>query len=193
MQKTELKLTTGEIINIYDDVYSPNELTNICLFFQNSYYKLGSVSVPFIESKNKTFFQSAYTNNDVQKSGVESSLNYATIVRENFNGMHKESSWVLCSTHLTTYEYHVDSYHTDSMNNSNYKTLLLYGNMRWEKSWGGETFYCNGKGEVEIAIQNKPNRIIVADAHLEHKPAPITLQSEVNYRFTFVSQYRKNV
>jgi hypothetical protein len=50
-------------------------------------------------------------------------------------------------------------------------TALYYANVEWERSWHGETFFCD-RGEAAFVVCPVPGRLVVFDGRLEHRGSP---------------------
>jgi Rps23 Pro-64 3,4-dihydroxylase Tpa1-like proline 4-hydroxylase len=180
MLSKTLVTSSGKKIHLYDNVFSKNMIEYFEDFFQNSFYTLGSASTDIFRHANRTFFQSKYNLEDLNSLGILEQIQ-GTKIADDIEGLELASFWVLASTYLTQYYLHTDR--------RNGRTLIYYGNTTWDADWGGETLFCDDKGDVEIAVSCKPNRVVVFDSAIPHKPAPLTLDAD-QYRFTFVAQFR---
>ena len=185
MIETKFTMSTGEEIFIYDNVFSSKEASCIQSIVEGSYFKLGTRSSPSVNSKQTTFFQSIYSGKDVNLLQLDSSSNFRSIVNTHGCDEMQLHAWVNVSTHLTDYQFHVD----DLLLNS--KSILYYTNDTWSNEWGGETMFKNSNNEVEIAVSCKPNRVVVFDSHISHKPSSLNIKSDL-YRFILVMQFKPN-
>jgi hypothetical protein len=178
------QLSTKENIWVFDDVFNLNEVFYFNSFAYNSNYKLGAQSIVSVSLKEKdTFFQSPFSENDLNNFGLLNCEGF-----NKFDNIIKEkkpiSSWILASTQLTRYSYHVDQKTEKSG-----ITLIYYINNEWEKNWGGETIFCNSHdGDAEYSVSFKTNRVVLFDSHCVHKPCPTTIDADP-WRFTFVCQF----
>jgi Rps23 Pro-64 3,4-dihydroxylase Tpa1-like proline 4-hydroxylase len=185
MIETKLTMSTGEEIFIYDNVFTSRESSHIQDIVEGSYFKLGTRSSSSVNSNQTTFFQSIYSSDDVSLLQLDNSNNYRNIIKEHRCSEMQVQAWVNVSTHLTDYQFHVD----DRLLNS--KTLLYYTNDTWSNEWGGETMFKNSNNDVEIAVSCKPNRMVVFDSHISHKPSNLSIKSDL-YRFILVMQFKPN-
>lgn len=185
MIETKFTMSTGEDIFIYDNVFTYRESSHIQDIVEGSYFKLGSRSSPSVNSKQTTFFQSIYSNEDINLLQLNTVNNFNSIVsKHNCNDMYLKV-WVTATTHLTDYNFHLDD------RRLNTKTFLYYTNDVWSDEWGGETMFKNSDNNVEIAVSYKPNRIVVFDSHISHKPGNLSIKSDL-YRFILVMQFKPN-
>lgn len=186
MKYKAIKTSSGKIIEIFDDVYTPSERLHHLCTIQNCPYFLGANSHDSFWQKNKTFFQTQFNQNQLNELGVFSSKSFDSILPHlNLEDQDAiKNSWALVSTPFSTYYYHIDC--TSPYKNE--KTLLYYVNDRWDKNWGGETLFSDETGEPEYAVQYKPGRIVVFDNSIEHKPASISMEAD-EFRFIFVAQF----
>jgi hypothetical protein len=175
-----LVTSSGRKIHVYDEVFPKSLVEYFEEFFQNSFYRLGSASSYRFTQAHRTFFQSRYNSDDIALLGIFEHIK-GTKIADDLEGLELSSYWVLVSTYFTQYYLH-----TDRLEGS---TFIYYGNGAWEVDWGGETLFCNDNGEVEIAVSCKPNRIVVFDSAIPHKPATLSLEAD-QYRFTFVAQFK---
>ena len=182
MIETILTLSTGENIYVYDKVFTPSQAECIRDITEQSYYRLGAVSSVTVNERQSTFFQSTYNQDDVKKLRMYESENFQKIASQHFTNLVPSRQWVNVSTHLSDYRFHTDS--SDLF----CKSLLVYTNTKWDADWGGETIFRNTKGEIEIAVEYKPNRVVIFNSNLSHKPALISVKSDP-FRFIFVQQY----
>lgn len=183
MKHKRMTTSSGRFIDIYDDVF-PKYLTfHHINFVQNSLYTLGgTTSLLFWHHENKTFFRSHYSKEDFDNFKF---VNDELMLKlQNHEVL---SCWTLASSPLSTYYFH-----TDTANTEGRLTLLYYVNHRWDRNWGGETLFANDEGECEIAVEYKPNRVVIFDSLIEHKPSPISMESD-EFRFTFVIQLRSKI
>ena len=186
MIETILTLSTGENIYVYDKVFTPSQAECIRDITEQSYYKLGTVSNVTVNERQSTFFQSIYNQDDVKKLKMYESENFQKIARQHFTSLVPTRQWVNVSTHFSDYRFHTDSSELFCI------SLLIYTNTRWDTDWGGETIFKNGNGDVEIAVEYKPNRVVIFNSNLSHKPTLISIKSDP-FRFIFVQQYNKQV
>jgi Rps23 Pro-64 3,4-dihydroxylase Tpa1-like proline 4-hydroxylase len=185
MIETKFTMSTGEEIFIYDNVFNSKEAYNIQRVAESSFFRLGSKSSPSVNSKQTTFFQSYYTSEDISLLKLNNSTNFISIVRKHGCEDMSVKAWVNATTHLTDYNFHIDE---DKLNS---KTLLYYTNDTWSQEWGGETIFKNSNNEVEIAVSCKPNRVVLFDSAISHKPTNLSIKSDL-YRFIFVMQFKPN-
>jgi len=181
MKYKKITTSSDRIIEIYDDVFPQHLRHYHILFVENSKYQLGTTSTLIQSQKNKTFFQSRYSEEDIENFNFNHE-----VFEKKFENYSIGQSWVLASSPLSTYYYH-----TDRNNNSNGLTLLYYVNTTWDKEWGGETLFTNDYGECEIAVQFKPGRVVIFDSLIEHKPSAISMSAD-EFRFIFVIQFVLN-
>jgi len=175
MKHKRMTTSSGRFIDIYDDVFPPHLRQYHIDFVQKSKYSLGAASSDIVWQQNKTFFQSNYTKEDFDNFRF---TNDELLLK--LQDFRVESCWVVASSPLSTYYFHTDASH-------NGITLLYYVNTRWDRNWGGETLFANDEGECEIAVEYKPNRVVVFDSLIEHKPSPISMEAD-EFRFIFVIQ-----
>lgn len=180
-------LSTGEIIDIFDDVFEYHEMVSFQNFIQRSYFRLRSAATDFVEQKDYTInWQSFYDNDDLKKLGLFDSKNFEEI-KTFLNEKEPVRSWVNC---LVTSS--IASCHVDEPKKQSAKSLIYYSNLKWEKELGGETLFYNSKSSPEFIVEYVPNRIVVYDSHIPHKPLQhVSFSSSSQYRFTFIAIFYK--
>jgi hypothetical protein len=175
-------LSTGQTIHIYDGLFDACECEHYNKFAQDSLYRCGFNSSSLFEHMTFSSLTSMYNDNDVQRFGLFNSKNYDK-VSHHFQGMKREASWMTLVKLMPELYYHCDDNEPDTM------TLLYYVNLDWNINYGGETIICNSSGDPEIAIATRPNRLIVYNSNLMHKPSGLSPKSHPN-RYTFVSVFK---
>ena len=171
----ERKLSTNETIHVFDEVFEAFDAFNFELYVRDSYY----VRIPISKSslsKNETFFGSILSEADVEKHGLFKTSGFEKI-KNFFTDKKIQRSWILVGEFGTKSLYHAD-YDRRGV------TLLYYVNTFWHPEWGGETLFCNGFGEPEIAIACKPNRVVIFPSNILHKPSGITRDAITRYSLT---------
>jgi hypothetical protein len=182
MNTKHLKTTSGGNIWIFDDVFEKDKLESYQMFAQNSLFSLNIKSTPLLEHIDGANLQSSFTQEELDAFGIlnDESLKplHEYILPRNIN-----RCWLNLSSYLTKLHFH-----TDRTRSENGRTLLFYVHNKWDVEWGGETMFTDDRGDVEIAISCKPNRVIIFDSHIPHKAAPLTVYS-IPHRFTFAAQF----
>jgi Rps23 Pro-64 3,4-dihydroxylase Tpa1-like proline 4-hydroxylase len=181
MITTHRTTSTGENLWIYDNVFTQDELEFFKMFAQNSHYTLGAKS-NYSHESSSTFFTCELNEVDLLRFGLYQSPNLNEINKHLENKIRRKT-WILHSSHLSKHFFHVDKLKTQKS-----ITFLFYVNTKWDVDWGGETLFCNSHGEVELAVSCKPNRVVVYDSHIPHKPSTVS-HDATPHRFTFVSQF----
>ena len=157
-----ISVSTGESIFIYDNFFPSNEQ----YYFETlaNEVKYGPI-FNYINRPEYFFLGCKFNKNDIDNIRLLDSPSFQKISQfiENKSIVR---AWILANTSSSKYEYH-----TDWNNNQDFITLTYYINTVWDKNWGGETLFCNNYGNVELAIEYKPNRLIVFPSKLLHKPS----------------------
>jgi hypothetical protein len=176
------QLSSGKSVWVFDDVFKFNDVQAMELFCQNSTYKLGTTSTPIISKANYTFMQSLFSVEDVENFSV---FNYPEAEQFKFllDNKRFDTAWVLATAKLDKFFYHADV----SMGDSGV-TVLYCANSTWDKDWGNEMLFASDKCEVEHAVAFKPNRVIIFDSSIPHKPTAISVDAP-QYAYTFVAQF----
>lgn len=180
-----IKTSSNKTIEIFDDVFTSSERQYHLSFIQNAPYFLGKNSNNSLWQKNKTFFQSPFSKNQLEELGIFTTESFRIVNHPYLSDQKSiKNCWALASTPFSTYYYHVDTFSPKSKG----KTLLYYVNDRWDRNWGGETLFADETGETEYAVEYKPGRIVVFDNSIEHRPASISMEAD-EFRFIFVTQF----
>lgn len=175
MKHKRITTSSGRFIDIYDDVFPSYLRFHHIDYIQNSSYKLAFNANASLQHRDKTFFLSSYSKEDFDNFKFNNDELLAKL--QDYNTF--ECS-VLASSPLSTYYFH-----SDRLVDEGAISLLYYANVRWNKNWGGETLFANDDGECEIAIEYKPNRVVIFDSCIPHKPSPISVDAD-EFRFIFV-------
>ena len=176
--------SNGKMVEIYDNIFSSSEKTSHLTYAQNAHYSLGHPSSSVFWHRSNTFFAHIMNGSELDTFGIKKTNFYVNILSKRLPGYEIERSWILSSSPLSTYYYHVDN--PDEAIKR--KTLLYYLNSRWDRNWGGETLFANNNGECELAVEYKPGRVVIFDGSIEHKPSAISMNAD-EYRFIFVIQF----
>jgi hypothetical protein len=182
MKEKVLTTSTGEKIIIYDDVFETPIQNSFQKFAEDSFYTIGGSSLDLQSYNGESTVRSNFSQQDVDRFGIfnhHSFDEFKKVIHERT----AKKSWILFSSYLSKY-----SFHPDLPKLGDGKTFLYYINTKWDKDWGGETLFCNEYCEVEIALSFKPNRVVIFDSHIPHRPSFISADS-YPHRFTFVTQF----
>ena len=184
MKVKKLTTTSGKFIHVYDDVLPKAANLKLSLLCQSSPFNLSNGSLPLLEKLKERILSVSFNEFDIGKLGFFDKENIRQIMEENELSLRdRKRTWVLLGTHLSKYSYHPDC-------QAGGKTIMYYLNIKWDVDWGGETIFCDDEGEAEIAISCKPNRVVVFDSSILHKPSSISYDAEP-YRFTLTSTFEK--
>lgn len=178
----ELKLTTGESIHIFDQIFKPHEIHYWHEFAELSKYRIQTSSSGITYQKADIHIQSSFDSEDLDKFSMLKSEGFQHI-RPLISNRVVERSWLLLSHPVSHYYFHPDNHQYNDG-----KTLLYYVNNKWDRDWGGETLFHNTDGELEIAVEFKPGRAIIFDSHLVHRNTPPSIKSNA-IRISFVIQF----
>ena len=178
--KKTLLTTTCDAIDVFDGIFDADEQHRMHHFAGNSLFHTKGASSCLYEARKDFFLRSSFSESDIRHFGIFELENYKNFIKAYNIDFKPTNYWIVLSTHLSEYTYHADNALKGK------RTLLYYMNTRWDKDWGGETMFCNRHGEVEIATEFRPGRVVMFDNHILHKPAPLSVSS-IPYRFTFVA------
>lgn len=179
MQHKMLSTSDGKAVHVYDNVFSFEEMDRFLDFVENSKFVLGGKTSNHVH-QNRSFLHSNFTEEDLKAFGFVEKLQQKECWQK-IKPFTKISPWVLLTTHLTKYFTHIDSFGSGFKDGT---TVLYYCNMRWDSEWGGETIFCDNFGSAEIAVECKPNRVVIFDSSIPHRVAQLSLDAD-QYRFTF--------
>ncbi len=174
----ERNLSSGESIYIFDDVFDASQIYDYekyaskCLFQRIPVCYLGTNS----RSNGEMFFGSVLSESDLSNFSIFNTVGFSKI-SSYFENMIVKRSWILCAEASTKYLYHHDEIPGGV-------TMLYYVNTFWHPEWGGETLFCNIKGEPEIAVACRPNRVVIFPSNLWHKPSGITRDAATRFSST---------
>lgn len=178
MKHKRITTSSGRFIDIYDDVF-PSYLREYHLIFaQRSKYSLGTTTSEIQWQRDKTFFQSVFSKEDLNNFKFHNDELLLKI-----QDYTVKNCWTIASSPMTQWYFHSDT----RIQNTGNISLLYYINTRWEKNWGGETIFSNDEGECEIAVEYKPGRVVIFDSLISHKPAAIGMEAD-EFRFTLTIQ-----
>jgi hypothetical protein len=180
-----LKTSIGKYIEVFDDVFSSTEKSYFEYYIQNKPHTLGSTSNTEFWQRNKTFFKSNFSEDEMNEIAFLNSPSFSSIKHYVSNEEFRiRSCWSIASSPFSTQYYHVDCLTP----NIKSKTLLYYVNNRWNTNWGGETVFSNNSGESEIIIDYVPGRTVIFDSSILHKATPISIEAD-EFRFIFSIQF----
>ena len=177
--------SNGKLIEIYDNVFTSSEKYSHIRYAQSAPYVLEhpTIGTPFWH-RNDTFFFHGMGDSDFDKFGFVKTNFYKNIILKKYPSHQIEKSWIVCSSPLSSWYFHVDN-DDETLNR---KTLLYYLNSRWNRDWGGETLFANNNGECEIAVEYKPGRVVIFDGSIDHRASAVSMKSD-EFRFVFVVQF----
>lgn len=190
-----MKTTSGRHLAIFDNVFEISQLRVFKTFAERSFFKLGSTTSDHFENANKfeTFFQCYFSREDLDNFGI------MPLLQDKFPKyfVNKEytSTWINATFSGNTIRVHTDTdklvyKKSTKLEDCDLITILFYVNLRWDMEDGGETIFCDDKGEPEIAVAYKPNRVVFFDSYIPHKLA-FTRPSLNDPRFSFTSGLQK--
>lgn len=190
-----LKLSSGKFLLVIDNLFTMAEQRAFKGFVEKSYYRLGSTSADFTEvsKKYETFFRSIFSEDDVENFGLIKIV--SNFYPKYFADRKNIVSWVNVTFPGNTYSYHCDwdiviDKKPDKLEDADAISLLYYCNIKWDYDDGGETIFCDDDGDPEIAIGCKPNRIVLFDATIPHRPS-LTKHTTNGPRYTFTAGFPK--
>jgi hypothetical protein len=182
MHYKSLSTSDGNVVHIYDDVFSSIERKNHMNTSHRAKYTINKItSSPF--SHNFQFYLKCNLNQeDVESFGVFDNQNVQQILKQHVgdNVEIKESWFLACTSTLSGHIFHVDRSWSGCI------ILSYYLNENWEQNWHGETLFANNSGECEIAVQYNPGRVILYNADTFHASGPITVPDQIRYLFVCV-------
>jgi Rps23 Pro-64 3,4-dihydroxylase Tpa1-like proline 4-hydroxylase len=176
------KLSSGNEIIIIDDLFSAIDFLQFEQYAMRSKYLLKSstASRNSSRSNDELFFGADLSRDDIDQFGIFKTQEFLKI-SSLFVGRTIQRAWILCTESSTKYLYHSDHPCAASL------TFLVYLNGFWHPEWGGETLFCDDKGDVELAVTCKPNRAVIFPSRVLHKPSGTSRDSR--FRFTFSTTF----
>jgi hypothetical protein len=156
-------------IEIYDDIFSMSERSNMYHFACNSSYTLdrSGSSLPEFSEYNKTL-RCLFTVTDIINFNFFKNSWILNYLKE--NNLRVNRVYINLCTASDTYQYHVDTF------TKNVPTMLYYLNLKWDPTWEGETHFSNDNmGDILCSSGFIPGRLVVFDGTIPHKssqPAP---------------------
>lgn len=172
----EYSTSNNRKIRVYDNLVTYSDLIYYRTFCQNSIYRIGVTSSLVLEHKHRfeTFFQSEFSEQDDENFKLLENLKPQ--IPWIFKNRKRNKSWINSSYTGSIYRIHTDI----SPNNNKFTSLgledcpslslLCLLNVKWDQEDGGETIFYNDFLEAEIAISQKPGRVIIFDSTIPHKP-----------------------
>ena len=173
------KLSSGNEIIIIDDLFSAIDFIMYERYAMQSQYSLKCSISSRISSRSsdELFFGADLSQDDMGQFGMFKTQEFLKI-SSLFAGRTIQRAWILCTEPSTKYLYHPDNSSEASL------TFLVYLNTFWHPEWGGETLFCDDKGDVELAVACKPNRAVIFPSSVLHKPSGTSRDSRMRFTFT---------
>lgn len=180
MKLTILPTSTSDLIYILDDVFEAYEQAHLRMWLEKAAYVFSIPGMDMLEDRQQRALSCFLTDEQIESLGMFERDNFkdATKVLE---GRKRIRVWANLTTYMTDCHYHVDWYDSRGA-----LTCIYYANTVWEKNWGGETIICNRDDEVELAVEAKPNRILIFPSRLNHRVANLSRHAPP-HRFVIVS------
>ena len=180
MKHQRIKLSTG-LIDIYDEAVpryervSINEFTNSACQF--------TVAWSDQLAKEPHLFHLMHPDNPMQYDLIRR-LKDCPHLPERLDGLSLSKSIINLSSPSSIHHMHCHS-HEDIV-------ILYYINNEWEQHWEGETMFYSETGEIELASQYTPGRLLVFDAKMPHS---IRAQSPAGppFRFSLSMFWKKDM
>jgi len=195
--KKIVKTSSNRELLIVDNYFTLSQIRYFKRFIENSFFKIGGISSTLFEHNNKyeTFFRTDFNNTDLENFGI------INVIQNDFLDLmanrHIPAAWVSALFTGNRMRYHPDSDKAyankkyEELKDCDYLTFLYFCNLHWELDDGGETIFCDDNGEPEIAVAYKPNRFVIFDSFIPHRPTN-TRASINDPRFSFVAGLVKN-
>jgi hypothetical protein len=182
MKHRKIEVDNTKAINIYDDVFSYSEMSQMFELAKKSKYQLERIASTTVPTtlQFKTL-KSEYTVYDLLWLGFfkGSSTNFLKKeIKENDYRLHRV--YINLCTAQDVYHYHTDSPIDNDI------TLLYYLNTAWESNWEGETHFGDRQGnEIMHTASFLPGRLITFSATIPHKSSqPAFFAPEFRYVLT---------
>ncbi len=187
MKEKTLKLTTGEEIHIFDEVFDLQKMYFLHKFVSMSYFQFKSSSTSFQEHLGYITPSSTFDEKDIENMDFFDNDNMRYVLSL-MKSKILNRCWANAILEGSKYFWHADAIEPQDMGS---QTLLYYANSTWDKDWHGETLFMNADGECEIAVSAVPGRLVLFDSKLIHKPVPISSIAPTP-RYSVVFQFLNN-
>jgi Rps23 Pro-64 3,4-dihydroxylase Tpa1-like proline 4-hydroxylase len=176
-------VSNSKKIHIFDNVFSAVERNDMFNFVLNSRYVIDGTSAHSFESiQSKPYFQSSYSNKDVDNMKFFQSKKLQP-VKDVLLGYVMTRAYIFSSDNTTIHHFHTDP--SDL-------TMIYYPNTTWNTAYGGETMFIDDEmDEIVYTTTYVPGRVIVFNSKILHKMASPSPACPI-YRFVFVSNWSKD-
>ena len=167
---------------MFNDVFDYSQCQRLEEFSINSSFRIGWSDTEDM-NRSQQFMHSMFSIDDLRACGVIEALR-GSAVGSHISG-YEPIGAVL---NLTT---PADSHVPHTHNNTD-KVCLVYVNTHWDHKWYGETlFYNESLSNIELAIQYRPNQVVLFDPKIPHSVRPQSHDS-VKYRLTLAIMLNKS-
>jgi hypothetical protein len=182
MRHKSLSTSDGNVVQIYDDVFSAIERKDHMVFIHRAKYTINKITSSPFSDVFQFYLKCNLNQEDLDKFGIFNNENVHQIVKQNVgDDVEIKESWFLaCTSTLSAHIFHTDAVWPGC------SILSYYVNEEWDQNWHGETLFANNSGECEIAVQYNPGRVIVYSADTFHASGPITIPDQIRYLFVCV-------
>ncbi len=99
-------------------------------------------------------------------------------------GFFDQRAYVNCSVYGDNYYLHRDCDPSER-----HVTALYYANLQWQPDWGGETIYYNDAEDIELAVQPRPGRLVIARGAILHRGS---VPTRICYEERYTIAYKLN-
>lgn len=186
MKENQVTLSSGRKIWIYDDVLDHASRELIYLRLKGSYFVAETADNSIIEQRADVSLASVYTPDDCKYVGIFEKL--PEEIKEKHDLNYDKMLSTLVNMGLFSDKYHIHS-DTNPKMTDNAKTLLYYGNLRWDIEWGGDTVFLDDQcKQIEFYSQYIPGRVVIFDSRIPHLIRPATILAP-SYRFTYAMRF----
>lgn len=206
------KTIDNRIIEIYDNVFSEEEVQFHKDFYYNSVYMswedleiFGRNSYKedknLRETKLKTYLMShdklsiSFFNDDPNEFNFFNVNSFRCVEEKSLKGLSQVMTYFTTYSPVSTSQFHRDGYDDDGLPYEKRfdggKTLLYYLSDSWDdKCWQGETLFRSDYGMDMVGVGYKPGRIVIFDQDIQHRAIMASSDAEVD-RAVFVTFFEK--
>jgi hypothetical protein len=179
MLKKAIQISSGKLLEVYDDCFTYDERIHWFRFIKKSIYKIDGGDFGY----NNLQLYSSFSEEDVKRMGFLKSLGFEKI-NEKYNLTNRPIKQARVNLSLQSEQNFV---HTDGTG----LTILYYPNLTWDLNWGGHTLFMDDVlSDAEYTCLYKPGRVVLFDGTIPHIVLTPTIMAK-EHRFSFVVQLGK--
>jgi len=159
-------------IKIFDDYLTESLKIHVWNFVQTSKYQYGHRSGTVLLRENSLRFSCYLNKEEVFRTNLYPI--FKKLAKEMGQDIFIGGYYIGNYNRGTCAESHVDTCIDDNL------TILIYPNVSWEESWGGDIKFYSESSKFNTCIDYVPGRIIIFDSKLKHKVMPLSSECPSN-------------